>query len=77
MDDIARMPAAELKELFTEAANRYGSTPEVMEKDFWVTWTLSTSSTSAPPPPSASRATSLLERPPAFSQNSLFSYSGK
>ena len=40
MDDVARMPAAELRELFTEAANRYGSTPEVMEKDFWVTWTL-------------------------------------
>lgn len=40
MDDIARMPAAELRDLFTQAANRYGSTPEVMEKDFWVTWTL-------------------------------------
>ena len=26
--------------LFTQAANRYGTTPEVMEKDFWVTWTL-------------------------------------
>lgn len=40
MDDIVRMPLARLMELFTEAAFRYGSTAEVVEKDFWVTWTL-------------------------------------
>lgn len=40
MDKVARRPAAQRNELFSEAAARRGTTPAVVEKDFWVTWTL-------------------------------------
>lgn len=41
MDGIARMTAGERSELFSEAAARRGDiTAEVIEKDFWVCWTL-------------------------------------
>ena len=41
MDGIARTTGKERSELFSEAAARRGDiTPEVIEKDFWVCWTL-------------------------------------
>lgn len=40
MDKVARLPAAERNELFSESAARLGTTPAVIEKDFWVTWVL-------------------------------------
>jgi hypothetical protein len=41
MDGIARTDADERRELFTEAAAQRGDiSPEVIEKDFWVCWTL-------------------------------------
>jgi hypothetical protein len=40
MDRVARLPAAQRRELFSEAAARLGMTPAVVEKDFWVTWML-------------------------------------
>ncbi len=40
MDRIARLPAAERNALFSESAARKGTTPAVIEKDFWVTWVL-------------------------------------
>lgn len=40
MDRVARLPAAQRRELFEETAARKGMTPAVAEKDFWVTWTL-------------------------------------
>lgn len=41
MNDVARMEAGERAELFREAAGRRsGMTPEMVEKDFWVCWTL-------------------------------------
>ena len=41
MDRVARLPAQERSELFSEAAAQRGATPAVVEKDFWVTWALS------------------------------------
>lgn len=40
MDRIARLPAAERNALFSETAADMGTTPAVIEKDFWVTWVL-------------------------------------
>lgn len=40
MDRVARLPAAERSALFAETAARMGTTPAVVEKDFWVTWVL-------------------------------------
>lgn len=40
MDKVARLPAAERNELFSESAAKLGTTPAVIEKDFWVTWVL-------------------------------------
>ena len=41
MDQVARWSAAERRELFTQAAARLGiGSALVMEKDFWVCWTL-------------------------------------
>ena len=41
MDDVARMEPGDRRDLFTEAAARRGAiTAEIMEKDFWVSWTL-------------------------------------
>ncbi len=40
MESVARLSAAERRELFSEAAARKGMTAAVMEKDFWVCWTL-------------------------------------
>lgn len=40
MDQIARLHPDERDEIFLESANRTGWTPTVVEKDFWVCWTL-------------------------------------
>ena len=40
MDKVARLPTAERSALFSETAARMGTTPAVVEKDFWVTWVL-------------------------------------
>jgi len=40
MDKIARLSAQERSDLFSESAAEKGTTPAVVEKDFWVTWVL-------------------------------------
>ena len=40
MDRVARLPAAERRTVFSETAAGMGTTPAVIEKDFWVTWVL-------------------------------------
>ncbi len=40
MDEIARWRTADRAELFSEAASRKGVTSAIIEKDFWVCWTL-------------------------------------
>ena len=40
MDRVARLPAQQRSELFSETATQKGNTPAVVEKDFWVTWVL-------------------------------------
>jgi len=40
MESVARLSAAERRELFAETAARKGMTPAIVEKDFWVCWTL-------------------------------------
>lgn len=40
MDAVAKMPARERDELFQETASRRGLRLEIIEKDFWVCWTL-------------------------------------
>ena len=40
MDRVAGLSAAERSALFSETAAGLGPTPAVIEKDFWVVWTL-------------------------------------
>lgn len=40
MDGIATAPAADRRDLFTETASRRALSPVIIEKDFWVCWTL-------------------------------------
>lgn len=40
MDTFAQLPAKELEAYFIEAASRLSLPPHVVEKDFWVCWTL-------------------------------------
>lgn len=40
MDEFAAEPAEIRAELFTETAARMGVSPQIIEKDFWVCWTL-------------------------------------
>lgn len=40
MDLFAKKPDAERHDIFTEAASRRDVQPIVIEKDFWVCWTL-------------------------------------
>ena len=40
MESVARLSSAERRELFAETAARKGMTPTIVEKDFWVCWTL-------------------------------------
>ncbi|MFA5141115.1 MAG: nucleotidyl transferase AbiEii/AbiGii toxin family protein [Elusimicrobiota bacterium] len=51
MDDIARLPAADRSDLFTAASNTRGDIlPVLIEKDFWVCWTLKRIFTLSDPP---------------------------
>jgi len=40
MESVARLSSAERRELFAETAARKGMTAAIVEKDFWVCWTL-------------------------------------
>ncbi|HEY7158477.1 MAG TPA: nucleotidyl transferase AbiEii/AbiGii toxin family protein [Gemmataceae bacterium] len=40
MDEVARIPITDRAALFTAAARRRGLTAAIIEKDFWVCWTL-------------------------------------
>ncbi|OYW85173.1 MAG: hypothetical protein B7Z20_09575, partial [Sphingobium sp. 32-64-5] len=40
MDDFARLGAADRRAFITEAASGRNLTPVIIEKDFWVCWTL-------------------------------------
>jgi hypothetical protein len=40
MDKVAGLPGTQRNELFSETAAQRGMTPAIVEKDFWVTWTL-------------------------------------
>lgn len=40
MNGVAKLNAAERAELFQETANRRGVATQIIEKDFWVCWTL-------------------------------------
>jgi predicted nucleotidyltransferase component of viral defense system len=40
MESVALLPPAQRAELFSETAARKGMTPAIVEKDFWVCWTL-------------------------------------
>jgi len=40
MESVARLSSSERRELFAETAARKGMTPAIVEKDFWVCWTL-------------------------------------
>lgn len=40
MESVARLSDAERRELFSETAARRGMAPAIVEKDFWVCWTL-------------------------------------
>jgi len=40
MDSVARLSSVELRELFIQTAAIKGMTPAIIEKDFWVCWTL-------------------------------------
>jgi len=41
MEKVAVLPSGQRQELFSEAAVRKGVLPAIIEKDFWVCWTLS------------------------------------
>ena len=40
MESVALFTPAQLRELFFETAARKRMTPSIVEKDFWVCWTL-------------------------------------
>jgi len=50
MDDIARLHLTDRTDLFAEVARNRGLTPAIIEKDFWVCWTLKRLFTLADPP---------------------------
>jgi len=50
MDDIARLPIVDRTDLFAEVARQRGLTPAIIEKDFWVCWTLKRLFTLPDPP---------------------------
>jgi hypothetical protein len=50
MDDVARLPMADRADLFVAAARQRGLTAEIIEKDFWVCWTLKRVFTLPDPP---------------------------
>ena len=50
MDDVARLPLTDRTDLFVATANRRALSPAIIEKDFWVCWTLKRIFTLPDPP---------------------------
>ncbi|HEY7427107.1 MAG TPA: nucleotidyl transferase AbiEii/AbiGii toxin family protein [Gemmataceae bacterium] len=50
MDDVARLPPADRADLFSATAGRRRLRPEIVEKDFWVCWSLKRLFTLPDPP---------------------------
>ncbi len=50
MDDVARLPAADRADLFVATGSSHGLAPLMIEKDFWVCWTLKRLFTLPDPP---------------------------
>src|SRR4051812_29149398 len=50
MDDVARLPLADRADLFAATASRRALLPAIIEKDFWVCWTLKRIFTLPDPP---------------------------
>src|SRR5436305_13621205 len=50
MDDVAQLPFTDRMDLFLATARRRGLTAEIIEKDFWVCWTLKRIFTLPDPP---------------------------
>ena len=50
MDDVARLPLADRTDLFVATASRRALSPAIIEKDFWVCWTLKRIFTLPDPP---------------------------
>src|SRR5436190_10130454 len=50
MDDVARLPITDRMDLFLATARQRGLTAEIIEKDFWVCWTLKRLFTLPDPP---------------------------
>ena len=50
MDDVAQLPFTDRMDLFLATARRRGLTAEIIEKDFWVCWTLKRVFTLPDPP---------------------------
>src|SRR5579863_308551 len=50
MDDVGRMPAKDRAELFAAAGRKVGFNATIVEKDFWVCWTLQRLFTLVKPP---------------------------
>jgi hypothetical protein len=50
MDDVARLPTSDRADLFVVVGTASGLTSEMMEKDFWVCWTLKRLFTLPKPP---------------------------
>ena len=50
MDDVARLPVADRTDLFVATASRRALSPAIIEKDFWVCWTLKRIFTLPDPP---------------------------
>jgi predicted nucleotidyltransferase component of viral defense system len=40
MRNIATLPASDRRDLFTNTASKMGLSDSIIEKDFWVCWTL-------------------------------------
>ena len=39
MDKVARLPAEQRRDLFSETAGKMNLGPGLLEKDFWICWT--------------------------------------
>lgn len=50
MDDVARLPPADRTDLFSATARQRRLLPEIIEKDFWVCWSLKRLFTLSDPP---------------------------
>ena len=69
MDDVARLPIADRTELFVATARRRALTATIIEKDFWVCWTLKRIFT-LPDPPAGLLISRAARRSPRCSASS-------